>query len=115
MTRLLRAYDTSLKSGRLSEEMCKRYLDTLETFGHAHEALAASSLTTDLHPGSAELWQRRLSVVTEAGEGVGTRTRRSKVIRMAVGGGGGGRVGEVCREALDKVPNEVGVVLCAHD
>ena len=88
--------------------MCKRYLDTLETLGHAHDALTASSLATDLYPGSVELWQRRLSIVAVAGEGGGgVRTRRSKVSKKM----GGGGVGEVCREALDKVPKKVGVTL----
>ena len=86
--------------------MCKSYLDTLETLGHAHDALTASSVATDLYPGSVELWQRRLSIVAVAGEGGGgMRTRRSKVTRRT----GGARVGEVCQEALDKVPKKVGV------
>ena len=122
LTRLLETYDTSLKSGKLSEEMCKRYLDTLEMLGHDHHdaALSASSLATDLHLGSVELWQRRLSVVADgSGEGGGAggrvRTRRSKVTRKTGGGGGGGggaRVGELCQEALEKVPKKVGSLCC---
>ena len=106
LARLLKTYDQSLKSNKLSEEMCRRYLDTLETFGHAQDALTASSLATVLYPESVELWQRRLSIVAVAGEGGGggVRTRRSKVTRKTEGGG---RVGEVCREALDKVPKKV--------
>ena len=40
-----------------------------------------------------------------AGDGGGVKTRRSKVTKKK----GGGRVVEVCREALDKVPKKVGV------
>ena len=100
----MKSYDTSLKSSRLSEEMCKRYLDALETLGHTHDALSASSLATELYPGSVELWQRRLSIVAGAG---GVRTR-SKVSRKA----GGGGVGEVCREALEKVAKKVRCCSC---
>ena len=113
LTRLLKAYNTSLKSGKLSEEMCKRYLDTLKTLEHAHDALTASSLATNLYPRAVELWQCRLSIVAAASEGggaMGVRTRRSKVTKK-MGGGGGGGVGEVCREALDKVPKKVGVTM----
>lgn len=95
--------------------MCKRYLDTLETLGHDHHdvTLTASSLATDLHPRSVELWQCRLSIVASGGgegggAGAGVRTRRSKVTRKTGRGGGGVRVGEVCQEALDKVPKKVG-------
>lgn len=105
----MKTYDTSLKSSKLSEEMCKRYLDTLETLGHAHDALTASSLATDLYPESVELWQCRLSIVAVAGDsGGGVRTRRSKVSRKTEGGR---RVGEVCREALDKVPKKASVTI----
>ena len=100
--------------------MCKRYLDTLELLGHDHHdaALTASSLATDLHSGSVELWQHRLSVVAGGGgegggAGGGVRTRRSKVTRKTGGGGGGGaRVGELCQEALEKVPKKVGGLCC---
>lgn len=113
LTRLLKAYDTSLKSGKLSEKMCKRYLDTLKTLKHARDALTTSTLATNLYPQAVELWQCRLSIVAAASEGgvggaMGVRTRRSKVTKKT---GGGGGVGEVCREALDKVPKKVGVTM----
>ncbi len=122
LTRLLESYDSSLSSGKLSEEMCKRYLDTLKTLGqdphhHDDDALTASSLATELHPSSVELWLRRLSVIVavDVAGASGVKTRRSKVTRKT---GGGVRVDVVCREALDKVPKKVGGLCldsCVHD
>jgi hypothetical protein len=116
----LETYDSSLKSGKLSEEMCKRYLDSLKTLGHGHhddDALTASSLATELHPSSVELWLRRLSIIVavDVAGASGVKTRRSKVTRKT---GGRARVEEVCREALDKVPKKVGAQCldsCVHD
>ena len=107
LARLLEAYDTSLTRNRLSETMCRRYIDTLNSCGETEKALTVSSRATDTHPRSVELWQVRLELLSAASvQSVSGKTRKSKAMKKK----GEERVCEECRNALDKVPAKVGNV-----
>ena len=106
LTRLLKAYDTSLEKNGLSDAMCGRYLDTLESLGRMEDALTVSSQATMAYPESVELWLQRLNLLSAAAQDHSGKIRKTKASRKK----GEASVCDLCRAALDKVPKKVCVV-----